>query len=91
MEKQMKKIDIFLVITIVAGTILGQSSGAIPGFRQNTGRSNLVETKKQTFIVIYKPGPAWLVGKPLSEQPLKERGKYMLSMVVLQKQAACFR
>ena len=35
---------------------------------------------KVTFLVIYRPGPAWLVGKPISEQPLKEHGKYMLSL-----------
>jgi hypothetical protein len=35
---------------------------------------------KMTFLVIYRPGPSWLVGKPISEQPLKEHGKYMLSL-----------
>src|SRR5689334_5666433 len=35
---------------------------------------------KVTFLVIYRPGPAWLMGKPISEQPLKEHGKYMLSL-----------
>src|SRR5207302_11142819 len=30
---------------------------------------------KITFLVIYRPGPAWLVGKSVSEQPLKEHGK----------------
>ncbi len=42
-----------------------------------------METKKQTFIVIYKPGSAWLAGKPVSEQPLKEHGKYLLSLYKL--------
>ena len=37
---------------------------------------------KTTFLVIYRPGPAWLVGKSVSEQPLKEHGKYMLSLYV---------
>ena len=37
---------------------------------------------KTSFLVIYRPGPAWLVGKPVSEQPLKEHGKYMLSLYV---------
>ena len=35
---------------------------------------------KSTFLVIYKPGPAWLPGKPMAEQPLREHGKYMLSL-----------
>jgi uncharacterized protein YciI len=37
---------------------------------------------KATFLVIYRPGPAWLAGKPVSEQPLKEHGKYMLGLYV---------
>lgn len=37
---------------------------------------------KATFLVIYRPGPAWLVGKPVSEQPLKEHGKYMLGLYI---------
>ena len=35
---------------------------------------------KSTFIAIYKPGAAWLAGKPLAEQPLREHGKYMLDL-----------
>jgi uncharacterized protein len=35
---------------------------------------------RTTFLVIYRPGPAWLAGKPVSEQPLKEHGKYMLGL-----------
>ncbi len=82
----MRKIIFFLLIPIMAGMagiILGQSSETILGFRQNIWRGNSVETKKQTFIVIYKPGSAWLAGKPLSEQPLKDHGKYMLSLYKL--------
>src|SRR5687768_10742942 len=37
---------------------------------------------KTTFLVIYRPGPAWLPGKPVSQQPLNEHGKYMLSLYV---------
>jgi uncharacterized protein len=37
---------------------------------------------KATFLVIYRPGPAWLVGKSVSEQPLKDHGKYMLNLYV---------
>lgn len=34
----------------------------------------------QTFLVIYRPGPAWIEGRPMAEQPLKEHGKYMLEL-----------
>jgi uncharacterized protein YciI len=37
---------------------------------------------KITFLVIYRPGPAWLKGESISEQPLKEHGKYMLGLYV---------
>ena len=35
---------------------------------------------KGTYLVFYRPGPAWLTGKSVMEQPLKEHGKYMLSL-----------
>ena len=31
----------------------------------------------QTFIIIYKQGPAWIKDKPYWEQPLMEHGDYM--------------
>ena len=35
-----------------------------------------------TYLVLYRPGPAWLTGKSVMEQPLKEHGKYMLSLYI---------
>jgi uncharacterized protein YciI len=35
---------------------------------------------KTTYLVVYKPGPAFLAGRPLSQQPLKEHGRYMLGL-----------
>ena len=37
---------------------------------------------KATYLVLYRPGPAWLTGKSIMEQPLKEHGKYMLSLYI---------
>jgi len=37
---------------------------------------------KTTYLVLYRPGPAWLTGKSVMEQPLKEHGKYMLSLYI---------
>jgi uncharacterized protein YciI len=37
---------------------------------------------KATYLVLYRPGPAWLTGKSVMEQPLKEHGKYMLSLYI---------
>jgi len=33
--------------------------------------------EKQRFIVLYSPGPAWLAGKPIWEQPLQAHGDYI--------------
>ncbi len=38
--------------------------------------------KKPTYLVVYRPGPAWLPGKPIAEQPLKDHGRYILSLYV---------
>src|SRR4026208_2610874 len=37
---------------------------------------------KAMYIVTYRPGPAWLGGKSVLEQPLKEHGKYMLNLYI---------
>ncbi len=37
---------------------------------------------KNTYLVVYRPGPGWLAGKPLTEQPLKDHGRYILSLYV---------
>ena len=35
---------------------------------------------KTTYLVVYRPGPSWVAGKPLAEQPLKEHGRYMIEL-----------
>jgi uncharacterized protein YciI len=42
--------------------------------------SAAAEPLRPTYIVIFSPGPSWLAGKPLAEQPLREHGRYMLSL-----------
>jgi uncharacterized protein YciI len=37
---------------------------------------------KRTYLVVYKPGPNFLPGKPLKEQPLTEHGRYLLGLHV---------
>ena len=47
------------------------------------GTGNPQETgTKTTYLVIYRPGPAWLSGKTVMEQPLKEHGNYMLDLYI---------
>jgi uncharacterized protein YciI len=45
-----------------------------------TAQENQEKAAKSTFLVIYRPGPSWVQGKKLSEQPLKEHGQYMMSL-----------
>ena len=33
-----------------------------------------------TYLILYRPGPAWLSDKPISEQPLMEHGGYMFEL-----------
>jgi uncharacterized protein len=35
---------------------------------------------KQMFVLIYSQGPAWVEGKPASQQPLGEHGDYIHSL-----------
>jgi uncharacterized protein YciI len=35
---------------------------------------------RSTFLVLYRPGPAWVPGKPARQQPPKEHGKYLLDL-----------
>jgi uncharacterized protein YciI len=48
---------------------------------------NLAETPqeaapKATYLVVYRPGPGWLTGKSVMDQPLIEHGRYMLSLYI---------
>ena len=36
--------------------------------------------QKLTYLLIYRPGPAWPPGKTVAELPLREHGNYMLSL-----------
>jgi uncharacterized protein YciI len=47
---------------------------------QNVTEAVSSTATKATYLVIYRPGPGWLTGKSVMEQPLKEHGKYMLSL-----------
>ncbi len=38
------------------------------------------QTAKLTFIAIYSPGPSWIKGKSVQEQPLKEHFQYMVNL-----------
>jgi uncharacterized protein YciI len=46
----------------------------------SSGAGAQQETEQPSYLVIFRPGPRWLPGKPLAEQPLREHGRYMLDL-----------
>ncbi len=66
----MRSKDVLIVIVLVAilGTslLLAARAADVP--------------KQSTFLVIYRPGSAWLPGKPVEEQGLAEHFQYMLDL-----------
>jgi uncharacterized protein len=34
----------------------------------------------ETFLIIYRPGPAWKAGQPARDQPPPEHGRYLLEL-----------
>jgi uncharacterized protein YciI len=48
--------------------------------KPDAGPATVAAPPAQSFLVVYRAGPAFLVGKPLKEQDLKEHGRYMLDL-----------
>ena len=70
----MRMVELFLVLSLAVIISPAQSP-------TETASSQEAATKA-TYLVLYRPGPAWLTGKSVMEQPLKEHGKYMLSLYI---------
>ena len=68
----------------IIGMFFVLAFGSIPCLAQAPAGSGKPSqpTTKATYLVIYRPGPAWVTGKSVMEQPLKEHGKYMLSLYI---------
>ena len=70
----MRMVALFLVLSLVAM----YSSAQSPIETTNPHEA----ATKATYLVLYRPGPKWLTGKSVMEQPLKDHGKYMLSLYI---------
>jgi uncharacterized protein YciI len=66
-------------LALLSGLISLALAGAT-FFSPHTHAAEPATGKKPMYLVVYKPGPAWLEGKPLSEQPLREHFRYMVSL-----------
>jgi uncharacterized protein len=49
----------------------GDADGAV-AVQGSTGTAASGTEAAPTFLVVYSPGPAWVVGSPVSEQPMPE-------------------
>jgi uncharacterized protein YciI len=75
----MATVDRRAVLHFVAPALVGAIVvAAIVGWPSR--RSHGGPAMKSTFLVLYRPGPAWVVGKHIRDQPPKEHGKYMLQL-----------
>jgi len=73
-DSKIRMVALFLMLSLVA---------TYSSARSRTQTADPQETATKTlYLVLYRPGPAWLSGKSVMEQPLKEHGKYMLSLYI---------
>ena len=70
----MRMVALFLLLSFAPMYSSAQSVNETPNPHEASG--------KTTYLILYRPGPAWLTGKSVMEQPLKEHGKYMLSIYI---------
>lgn len=68
---------VLLLCAAIAGACaLGCGTRAAPQFAVSAP----VPRAAPLYLVVYGPGPSFLTGKPLGEQPLREHGRYLLSL-----------
>jgi hypothetical protein len=56
--------------------VLAGLSAALAG----NSTANAGQPAQPSYLCVYRPGEKWLAGRPLSEQPLREHGRYMLDL-----------
>lgn len=64
-------------LPLVVATTLLLSSVALA----QTEASAAARTDSSTvYLVVYRPGPEWIEGRPVTEQPLREHGRYVIRL-----------
>lgn len=65
----------------MAKTLIATAGLSAPLLTQaRVASSERTDDGDPTWLVVYSPGPKWLEGKPLSQQPLRAHGAYMLTL-----------
>lgn len=77
MERQTRREFVGSAVVLIGAPVALQAatSTSEPGAQGQEKRA-----LQPGYLIIYGQGPAFLAGKPLSEQPLKEHGRYMLEL-----------
>jgi uncharacterized protein YciI len=64
----------------IARTLIATAGLGAPALCGAQARSSEGESRDPTWLVVYSPGPNWLEGEPLAQQPLRPHGAYMLNL-----------
>ena len=73
-DSKMRMVVLFLVLSL--------APIMFPGTEPHRNSYSTGNRHQSDVLVLYRPGPGWLTGKSVMEQPLKEHGKYMLSLYI---------
>jgi uncharacterized protein YciI len=75
MQSKTRRKFVASAVLLMGATMTAQAATE----RTNPHGTN-TQASKAGYLITYTAGPAFLAGKPLSEQPLKEHGRYMLDL-----------
>lgn len=64
-------------VLVIGATMTAQTATST---EQTDPHGTSTQHSKAGYLITYAAGPAFLAGRPLSEQPLKEHGRYMLDL-----------
>ena len=64
---------------VIRLSILALTLGALILGARLAAQTQSAPAQKQTYFVLYHPGPSWIPEKPVSGQHLREHGQYILA------------
>ena len=72
----MKKVELLVILSVMwCAGFLANQTGTVPA----QGTSQSITTQK-LFVFLYSPGPKWIAGKSVFEQPLETHQAYMVRL-----------
>ena len=61
--------------------LLGAAPLAVPPAMTATGSAEAPSPQRKLFVFLYRPGPEWVEGRPMSEQKLRPHGSYFAALL----------